>query len=182
MTGQWQHAIGSQFVVSIQMLREAIRSCPKSLWDDRSDGAPFWHLAYHTLFYTDLYLSEDESSFVPREYHEPDAQYLPGENRSLGQAVATPHTVFTQQQLLRYAEDCVAKCDQTFARLTDERALERCGIPWYTLNAGDFLLNNLRHLQHHVGQLTWILRKRAGVSSEWWGGRDNHWPEPTWSE
>ena len=66
------------------------------------------------------------------------------------------------------------------SKLTDERALERCGFWWYELNVGEFVLNNLRHLQHHTGQLVLLLRRRADIGIDWLGTRDNKPAPPTW--
>ena len=49
MGNPWPTMIGRQYAAAIQMLRLAIESCPERLWDDRSEGSPFWHLAYHAL-------------------------------------------------------------------------------------------------------------------------------------
>ena len=170
MHDYWQTVIARQFAAAIQMLRSAVEACPDDLWDERAYGTPFWHLAYHALFYTDFYLSDDANTlpnFLPS-----DQQY--------GGVVTTPGKVFTRAQLLDYADHCLRKSDETFKRLTDKRALERCGFPWYKLNVGEFLLNNLRHTQHHTGQLIVLLRRHAGIGIDWLGTRDNQQPLPTW--
>ena len=77
----WPVMIGRQFAAAIQMIRSAVEACPDRLWDDRTGGTPFWHLAYHALFYADFYLSEDEKSFRPMGFHEEKAQFLPGDYR-----------------------------------------------------------------------------------------------------
>lgn len=176
----WQAVIGRQFAAAIQMLRAAVESCPEDLWDDRTEGTPFWHLAYHALYYTDFYLSDDAGSFQPPEFHVDKAQLLPGDYEEYFGMVNTPKSGFTKPQLLDYAGHCLRKCEQTFSKLTGDRALERCGFAWYELNMGEFLLNNLRHTQHHTGQLVLLLRRRAGIGAPWLGTKDNHPPPPTW--
>ena len=180
MQSIWQEMIGRQFAASIQMLRSAVDACPDRLWDDRSEGSPFWHLAYHALFFVDFYLSHDEKSFQAREFHRKNSQFLPGDYREFAGIVDTPDTAFSKEQLLEYADYCLKKSKGTFEGLTDERALERCGFWWYELNVGEFLLNNLRHAQHHAGQLALLLRRRAGIGIEWMGTEDNRPPAPTW--
>ena len=180
MHNYWQTVIGRQFAAAIQMLRAAIEACPDSLWDDRTEGTPFWHLAYHALFYTDLYLSESVDSFQAREFHQDKANFLPGDYREFGGIVTTPDIALTKDQLLDYAAHCLRKSGEAFHRLTSERARERCGFPWYQLNVGEFLLNNLRHTQHHTGQLILLLRRRANIGIDWFGTRDNQPPPPTW--
>jgi len=176
----WPTLIGRQFAAAIQMLQQAIEACPDELWDDRSDGSPFWHLAYHALFFTDLYLSDDEKAFRARDFHRDQAHFLPGDYQELAGVVTTPAEPFTRAQLADHAGHCLRKCEETFEKLTDERALERCGFWWYELNAGEFTLNNLRHLQHHAGQLVLLLRRRADIGIEWLGTRDNKPAPPTW--
>ena len=61
MDKYWQTVIARQFAAAIQIIQFAIKACPDNLWDDRTDGSPFWHLAYHALYYTDFYLSENDN-------------------------------------------------------------------------------------------------------------------------
>jgi hypothetical protein len=173
MHDEWQAAIGRQFAAAIQMLRSAIDACPDALWDDRADGTPFWHLAYHALFYTDFYLSDDAETFQARDFHVDNAESLPGDYKEHGGVVTTPEKPLTKAQLLDYAGYCLRKSDETFKRLTDERALERCGFWWYELNVGEFLLNNLRHTQHHTGQLMLLLRRHANTGVPWLGNKQD---------
>lgn len=181
MCNPWQTMISRQFTAALQMLRQTIEICPNALWDDRSDGSPFWHLAYHTLFYTDFYLSKDDTTFQAREYHIDKANFLPGDYKEFGGIVTTPEKAFSKEQLLDYADHCLQKCEQVLGRVTDEQTLQRCGFWWYELNIGEFLLNNLRHVQHHTGQLTFMLRRRGGIGIEWMGTKNNQPAPPTWS-
>jgi len=180
MHNHWHTAIARQFAAAIQMMRSAIEACPDDLWDDRSGGSPFWHLAYHALYFTDLYLSDDEKAFRARDYHEDKAHFLPGDYKEYAGIVTTPEKAYTRDQLLEYADHCLRKCEETFQKLTEERALERCGFWWYELNVAEFLLNNLRHAQHHAAQLILLLRRHADIGIDWLGTRDNQPPPPTW--
>lgn len=176
----WPTLIGRQVAAALQMCEQAIEACPDELWDDRSRGTPFWHLTYHALYYTDLYLSDDEPSFAPAGFHVETSNFLAGDYGAYGGIVGTPAQPYTRDQLAGYARRILAKSEETFARLTDVRALERCGFWWYELNAGELALVNLRHLQHHVGQLALLLRRHADVGLDWLGTRDNQPAPPTW--
>lgn len=179
MDNYWQTVISRQFAAAIQMIRMAVEACPDDLWDDRSNGSPFWHIAYHALFYTDFYLTENVDVFKPMEYHIDKANMLPtiGED---GGVITTPATAFTKEQLLDYCDYCLQKESEVFETLTNEQALERCGFWWYELNIGEFLLNNLRHAQHHAGQLSLMLRRYADTGIDWLGTKDNQPAPPTW--
>lgn len=180
MERYWQEVIGRQFAAAIQTMRAAIEACPDDLWDDREGGSPFWHIAYHVMYYVDLYLSDDDKSFEPRPFHRENAHFLPGDYGDYAGIVTTPGYSFSKPQLLDYADHCLEKCDEVFAKLTDEQALKRCGFWWYELNVGEFLLNNLRHAQHHAGQLALLVRRHADIGVEWLGTRDNQPPPHTW--
>ena len=65
-------ALARQFGASIDMLARAIAACPgrlwtARLWDDeelpRAGG--FWYIAFHALFWLDLYLSGAVEGFAP---------------------------------------------------------------------------------------------------------------------
>src|SRR5690349_7741346 len=69
------HAIiRSQYRAALAMIEQAIQKCPDALWDAAEDKTKFWHVAYHALFYTQLYLQDTEKDFRPwakyrKEYH-----------------------------------------------------------------------------------------------------------------
>ena len=180
MSEYWHEVLGRQFVAAIEMLGNAIEACPEELWDDRTEGTPFWHIAYHALFFCDFYLSDDEKSFTPREYHVDKYQFLPGDYEEFGGIVTTPEQCYSKEQMLDYARHCSQKCKKVLDALTEQRAKERCGFWWYELNVGEFLINSLRHTQHHAAQLALILRRQADVGVEWLGTEHNIPPPPTW--
>jgi hypothetical protein len=176
----WPALLRRQFAAALQMLQQAIEACPDDLWDDRSQGSPFWHLAYHALYFTDLYLSDDLKDFQARDDHEENTHFLPGDYGDFAGIVTTPEKAYTRDQLVEYAEHCLDKAEEKLEALTDERALQRCGFEWYELNRGEFTLNNLRHLQQHTGQVILMLRRHADIGIEWMGTKDNQPPPPTW--
>jgi hypothetical protein len=48
--------IVSQYLASLEMLKQTIAKCPPTIWDDPNDKVKVWQVAYHALFYTHLYL------------------------------------------------------------------------------------------------------------------------------
>jgi len=176
----WTEVLGRQFAASIQVLRNAIEACPDELWDDRSDGTPVWHIAYHAMFFCDLYFTRDLKSFKAPDFHVENHHFLPGDYKDFAGVVTTPESAYSREQLLAYADHCLKKGKQVFEGLTEERARERCGFWWYELNVGEFLINSLRHTQHHAAQIALILRRRADIGVEWMGTENNQPPPPTW--
>ena len=71
-----QEIIKSQYRASLEMFGEAVHKCTDALWDDQSYKNRFWHIAYHALFYTHLYLQDCEKAFVPWSNHRDEYQFL----------------------------------------------------------------------------------------------------------
>src|SRR5262245_52814735 len=68
----------SQYHAALGMLRETIERCPDDLWLSAAHTNAFWQVAYHTLFFTHLYLLEDESSFKGWAGHQGNVQQQDG--------------------------------------------------------------------------------------------------------
>lgn len=147
-----------QFGASIDMLENAIDSCPGSLWGDRSKKPEFWYVAFHTLFYLDLYLSDTDKGFSP------PAPFTLDEMDERG---IIPDRVYTKEELKKYLAHGREKCRTTIAAMTAEKANARCGFEWLELSAAEVLLYNMRHVQHHAGQLNMMLRQNIDTAPRW---------------
>lgn len=153
-----KNIIWQQFGASIDMLENAMESCPESLWGDRSKRPEFWYVAFHTLFYLDLYLSESETGFAP------PAPFTLDEMDERG---ILPERVYTKEELRRYLLHGREKCRITISSMTEERANARCGFSWLDITVGETLLYNMRHVQHHAGQLNMLLRQNVDAAPRW---------------
>jgi DinB superfamily len=164
-------AIAGQFGAAVDMLRAAIEQCPDTLWNDRSEGPPFWQIAYHTLFCLDMYSSPSLKAFTPPSFHVKDANFLAGDYPWLEppRTIGHPAFVFNRADIIRYLQHCSEHCLATLNGMTAERAAEPCGFAWYDMSVGELMLLNLRHVQHHAGQLALVLRRRAGIGVDWIG-------------
>jgi hypothetical protein len=154
----WKKTIWQQFGAAIDMLENAIVACPDDLWGDRSRQPEFWYMAFHTLFFLDLYLSESNVGFVPPEPFTLD---------EMDDAGLLPERVYTKQELLKYLVHGRAKCRATVASLTEEMLHRRSGFDWLDISAAEVHLYNIRHVQHHAGQLNLILRQHVGSAPRW---------------
>jgi|WetSurMetagenome_2_1015567.scaffolds.fasta_scaffold175542_2 hypothetical protein len=159
-----------QYYAALEMLRLAVTKCPDILWDDPNDKNKFWHIAFHTLFYTHLYLQVSESQFVPWAKQRKDYQFLgrlpwpPHEQVVIGEP-------YTKEEVLEYLELCRAQAREMLA-LTDWEA-ETSGFSWLPFGKLDLQLYNLRHIQHHTGELMERLGTRAGIDVDWVWKKDD---------
>jgi len=152
-------ALKIQYHAGLEMLKLAIKKCPEPLWTSGSENRPYWRIAYHTLFYTHWYLEVDQKDFVRWEFDEKEMASL--------WAKPPSETVYTKQQLLAYWEICIAKVDGAIDAM--DLTAVKSGFPNYPISKMEHQLVNLRHLQHHVGQLSELLLA-VRVDVRWLGG------------
>ena len=68
--------IKSQYRAALAILGEAIEKCPDVLWDEADTTQQVWHIAYHALYFTHLYLQVDGEDFVPWDKHREPYQFF----------------------------------------------------------------------------------------------------------
>ena len=125
---------------------------------ERQEYTQFWYLAYHTLFWLDLYLSCAVEGFSPP---------VPFTLDELEPAGVVPKRPYIQEELLGYLAYCRQKCQATIEALTDETAQRRCRFGWGKVSFVELLLFNMRHVQEHADQLSLVIGQ-SGVSAPGW--------------
>lgn len=139
----------SQYDAALAMLRQCLESCPPERFEGLIVSGSFRQIAYHTLFFTDLYLSPSKEAFVYRELHERGGDELqPQFSPGLGQA-----------ESLDYLAICRHKAQLALAGETQQILEGPSGFSWYPVTRGELHLINIRHIQHHTGQLSAYLRR-----------------------
>ncbi|HMQ47415.1 MAG TPA: DinB family protein [Saprospiraceae bacterium] len=150
-----KESLWKQFGASLDMLENALIACPDALWDTETK---FWHIAYHTLFFLDYYLSDEPLSFSP------PAPFTMAEFEG-----RLPERVYSKEELLDYLQHGRQKCRTLIAGLTEAGALKRFVDDIADDPTIEIILYNLRHVQHHVGQLNLLLRQGTNDAPEWVG-------------
>jgi hypothetical protein len=154
----WKEDLWRQFGAAIDMLENAIVACPDEIWSDRSRNPEFWYVAYHTLFFLDLYNSDSLDGFSPPEPFTLD---------ELDPAGVMPPEPFDKALLLLYLAHGREKCRSAILSLTEDRAFARSGFERLDLTVLGLLLDNLRHVQHHAAQLNLVLRQSIDSAPRW---------------
>ena len=85
----------------------------------------------------------------------------------MDEAGLLPERLYTKDELYTYLEHGRKKCRTTIEAMTDEKVNQRCGFDWLDISVAEVLLYNMRHVQHHVGQLNLILRQKVDSASRW---------------
>ncbi len=166
MDALWTTSVWRQFGAAIDMLENALRACPDELWGaslwknpaHRPGFAEFWYIAYHCLFFLDLYLSGTAEGFAPPPPYNLD---------ELDPAGLLPERQYTREELCSYLEHSRQKCQRVLGSLTDEQAGRICPFPWAKLSFAELLLDNMRHVQEHAAQLHLFLGQEINSSPRW---------------
>ncbi|MDZ4684247.1 MAG: DinB family protein [Planctomycetaceae bacterium] len=145
----FQQCVTSQFEAALCMLKEAIEQCPPEHWDGRIAQLTFRQVAYHTLFFVDVYLSPSEQGFELRELHQ----------RGGDEREPIPCPGLSQVETLAYLTICREKLLATLAAESPETLQGPSGFAHRRFSRGELHLYNLRHVQHHTGQLSAHLRR-----------------------
>ncbi len=167
----WKAALWRQFGATIDMLENALLACPGELWNGQLWSAPsdqsfppefaqFWYIAYHTLFWLDLYLTGS-----PEEEFVPPAPFIWSEL----DPTVSPERPYTKEELHTYLVQLRRKCQATITELSDEKAHRQVDYSWIEGEPVSYLelqLYNMRHVQEHAAQLNLFLGQNAieGVS------------------
>ena len=175
MDSFWRTIVWQQFGAAIDMLDNALVACPDTLWRQRLWPAPadvppeiaeFWYLAYHTLFWLDLYRVGSEEGFAPP---------APFTLEELDPAGVVPERPYTREELRAYLASLRQQCRATIETLTDERARQPVTFPW--MRAGvvfsylELQLYSMRHVQEHAAQLSLLLGQHGVQTDYGWVAR-----------
>jgi hypothetical protein len=165
-SGALRAALKRQYRAALAMLRDAVERCPDELWTDPAPTNAFWQVAYHTLYFTHLYLQPDEASFRPWSGHPGDVQHEDGIAGPADPASTLPLVPrpYGRADVLAYADHVDACVDGVDAL---DLGAATSGFWWYPIGKLEHQLVNLRHVQHHVGQLADRVRAATDDGVRW---------------
>ena len=162
--------VTAQYLAALEMLKQVITKCPDDLWGSANPAhaGAFWHIAYHALFYTHLYLQPTDAHFIPWPKHRPNLNAF-GPPPWAPDEVVEPGEPFSQAEILDY----LAVCQQEVHRQTQAVDLAApSGFDWIPLNKLELLFYSIRHLQSHVGELSQRLWAEANIEVQWVGTKE----------
>jgi hypothetical protein len=157
--------IQAQFLAALEMLKQAVVKCPDSMWNESEDRNKFWHVAYHAIFYTHLYLQDTEQDFKPWEKHRPEYQFV-------GHVPWPPHdppkigVPYTREEVLDYLAFVQEQVQERVPALNLEAG---SGFDWQPFGKLELQVYNIRHLQQHTAELYERLGARSGIDLDWIG-------------
>ena len=141
--------LAGQFEAALCMLNQCLAHCPPDHWEGKIANSTFRQVAYHTLFFVDFYLSPTEQQFKLRDLHE----------RGGDELQPAPTAGLPKDETLEYVALCREKLHEALARETAESLEGPSGFAYRRFSRGELYIYNLRHVQHHTGQLSAYLRR-----------------------
>jgi hypothetical protein len=159
-------SLAGQYGAALQMFSRCFEHASSDAWTAPVGKFPFWHVAYHALYYTDLYVSTDEQSFRPQPFHLENSNFL-GPPSSAPEKKFVAGRPYHKEKLASYLATCRAKVKSSIERETETTLAGPSGFSWLKFSRLELHVYNIRHTQHHIGQLTALLRRLNIVAADW---------------
>lgn len=156
-----KEAVSSQFLASLEMLKNAMVAWPEEQWNTNKR---MFYVVYHTLWFTDYYLSfppEESPAFLPHTL----VDYKDKAEEALDDI--QPDRFYTREELLVWLEHCKNKCKSFVDGMTEETFASTWENEWKTLPVLEMMLYNMRHIQGHASQLNLMLRQNGNDVPDW---------------
>lgn len=153
-----------QYVAALNTLGLCIDACPETSWDQPVCDFSFRHVAYHTLFFADLYLSGNEARFRTQDFHAENAEFFGGyDELNLDSGQSTPD----RESIKRYLAFCLQSAHDTVEAETEESLQQMSEFAWLDITRAENHIYNIRHIHHHAAQLSLRLRLSHGIDIPW---------------
>jgi hypothetical protein len=164
-----RRVLWNQFGASIDMLQHIIALWPDQYWNLTNK---IYYLSYHTFLFLDYYLT-----IPPTNYSAPLPFTMVSPEKIPPYAVddLLPAKLYAKKEMIDCLQSCRQKCKGVIFSLTEEtmdrqwidKPDEIAGGPTLKYSMLEILLYNLKHVQHHVGQLNLLLREETGQAADW---------------
>lgn len=143
-----KQVIQSQYLASLDMLKQAIVKCPQTMWNTPQDKDKFWFKAYHAIYYAHLYLQPTRKEFVRwKKYGKPVSR------APLSKEEVLEYLKFAEQEVARRVPVIDFKAGSGFQEIhVDKLELQFVSI---------------RHIQQHTGELYERLGTRKNIKLSW---------------
>ncbi len=157
----WRTMLWRQFGAAIDALDNALKACPDDVWTEpvwHDQSVPgrrtqLWYVAYHALYWLDLYLFGSEEGFAPPAPYslvEQDDAFSP-----------LPERTYSKDELRAYLASLRQKSRTIIETMTDERARQPVHFDWLEdgepFTYAELQLYSMRHIQEHAAQLNLLL-------------------------
>lgn len=160
----------NQYEAAFRTLKYCVDLCPDELWNKPVCNVDYSQVAFHTLFFTDVYLGPNPEAVETQPFHKEHASVFAGyeewEDRK-------PEKRYERAFIEAYLEHCLEKARVVVDAFTETQLKTASGFYWIEGMTAEVHVYNIRHIQHHAAQLSLRARLDHGVDIPWvksgWG-------------
>lgn len=157
-------ATTNQFEAAFGTLDLCLVQCPDACWNAPVANATFCQVMFHTLFFADYYLGENEAVFPEQDFHRQHrklfADYEQLEDRK-------PESIYDKESISTYLCHCRDKAKSQIAAESTASLAAKAEFARRDFSRAELYIYNLRHVYHHAAQLVMRLRIDSDVDIPW---------------
>jgi hypothetical protein len=155
-----------QFEAALCTLNVCIDRCPETAWNEPVANLTFCQVAFHTLFFTDLYLGHNVEALRNQQFHRDNADFF----RDYEELEDRKQQLFYDRPSIKaYLDHCRQKALQVVAAETAESLAAPAGFSSLQFTRAELYVYSIRHIQHHAAQLSLRLRLDFSQDTRWCG-------------
>lgn len=154
----------NQYEATFWMLNDCLNKCDDSFWYEPVANLTYSQAAFHAIFFTDLYLGDSVEAQRDQSFHQANLDYFRDYEELAGRK---QELQYEKPKTLAYLQFCREKANRVLSEATIESLEAPSGIGWLEMNRAESYLYNLKHLHHHVAQLSLRLRQNQGEGADW---------------
>ena len=156
----------NQFEAAFCTLNSCIDLCPEDAWDGPVVNLQFCQVAFHTLFFADLYLAEtgELEPLKQQPFHQENPDFF----RDYEEFQDRKQTLLYDRPTTKsYLDFCRQKALDVVAAETAESLAGPSGFDWRKCTRAELHVYNARHIFHHCAQLSLRLRQLDQIDVPW---------------
>jgi hypothetical protein len=158
--------LAHQFDAAFCTLNACIDRCPETGWNSPVGNLAFCQVAFHTLFFADLYLGQNLESFRRQQFHRDNEDF----SRDYEELQDRKQVLlYDRRSIKTYLEHCRTKASAVIAVEAADTLSARTGFERRDFSRAELHVYNIRHIQHHAAQLSLRLRLDAKQDIPWFG-------------
>ncbi len=166
MLETFKQLIANQFEATLCTLNTCIERCPEAVWDARIGKQTFSQVAFHALFFADYYLGPNEESLRGQPFHRDNPEFFADYEQL---EYREPVTLYDRASIQKYMQHCRQKASDVIVAETADSLSGPSGFARRNHLRAELLVLTIRHIQHHVAQLSLRLRIDADLEIPWVG-------------
>lgn len=154
----------NQYQAAFCMLKACLDRCPDSAWNAPVANYKFCQAAFHTLFFADFYLGPSEDDFRQQTFHRDHPEFFRDYEEF---ADHLPVQVYDRPSIKTYLAHCRDKAQRIVPAETVETLSAVADFLRRDMSRAEMHVYNIRHLQHHLAQLSLRLRLDHHTDIPW---------------